>query len=58
MTAGQACDPGLTDTTSTNPHSGRDRIHSRAGRTSASAAPTRASSQVCREAPCHSSATK
>ena len=38
MTAGHACDPGLTDCTPTNAHSGRDRIHIAAGPTIAAAA--------------------
>ena len=46
MTAGQACDPGLTDSTPTNAHSGRGRSHSTAGTTMATAAAIRASSQV------------
>ena len=58
MTAGQACEPGLTDCTSTNQHSGREKTHIRAGPTMASPAAMRATSQVRRDGPCHSSATK
>ena len=58
MTAGQACDPGLTERTPTTAHSGRATIHISAGPRIAMAAAIRASAQVWRDAPCHSSATK
>ena len=58
MTAGQACEPGLTDSTPTKAHSGRWSSHIAAGATIAMAAPARASAHVWREAPCHNSATK
>ena len=58
MTAGHACEPGLTDSTPTKAHNGRWSSHIAAGATIATAALTRASAQVWRDAPCHSSATK
>ena len=58
MTAGQACDPGLTRSTPTTAHSGRSSSHIAAGATIATAAAIRASAQVWRDAPCHSSAKK
>ena len=58
MTAGQACDPGLTDSTPTIAHSGRSSSHRMAGPAIATAAATRASSQAWREAPCQISAAK
>ena len=58
MTAGQACDPGLTDSTRTNPHNGRSSSHISAGPMIASPPAILASAQVWREAPCHSSAMK
>ena len=58
MTAGHACDPGLTDSTPTNAHSGRWKSHSSAGPMIASAAAPRASAHVWRDAPCQISATK
>ena len=58
MTAGQACDPGLTDSTPTNAHSGRWRSHIAAGMTMATAPAIRARAQAWRDAPCQISATK
>ena len=58
MTAGHACEPGLTDSTPTNQHSGREKSHMAAGRTMAAAPPMRASRHVACDAPCQSSATK
>ena len=58
MIGGQACDPGFASSTPTNPHSGRSRIQKSAGPRIATAAASRASSQVRRDAPCHSSARK
>jgi len=58
MTAGHACEPGLTDSTPTRAHSGRWKIQSRAGAMIATAAATRASVHAWRDAPCHSSAAK
>ena len=58
MTAGHACEPGLTIVTPTSPHSGRENSHSNAGAMTASAPAIRARAQVRRDAPCHSSATR
>ena len=58
MYAGQAADPGLTDSTPTNQHNGRSKVHSRAGPMIAIAAAIRASCHAWRDAPCHSSAMK
>ena len=46
MTAGQACDPGLTESTPTIAHNGRSRSHRIAGPEMAIAAATRASNQA------------
>jgi hypothetical protein len=58
MTAGQAAEFGLTESTPTIAHSGRSSTHNAAGATIAIAAAALASSQTCRDAPCHSSAMK
>ena len=58
MTAGQAAEPGFTDSTPTNQHSGRDNSHISTGPTMARAPATRATSHVRRDGPCHSSAAK
>jgi len=58
ITAGQAAELGLTESTPTIAHSGRSRIHSNAGATIAMPAAIRARAHVWRDAPCHSSATK
>ncbi len=54
----QACEPGLTASTFARPHSGWRSSHRITGPMSATAAATRASSQVRREAPCQTSAMK
>ena len=58
MTAGQACEPGLTDSTPTIAQSGRLKSHSTAGNMITAAPARRASRQVIADAPCHSSAMK
>ena len=58
MTAGHAAEFGLTESTPTKAHSGRSSSHRMAGPMIASAAAPRASAQVWRDAPCHTSATK
>ena len=58
MTAGQACEPGLTDSTPTKPHNGRENSHIAAGSMMAVAPASRANRHVAIEAPCHSSAMK
>ena len=58
MTAGQACDPGFTRSTPTKAQMGRLSSHISAGPMIASPPAIRASAQVWRDAPCHSSAMK
>ena len=58
ITAGHACDPGLTDSTPTTAQRGRLKIHRTAGNMITAAPASRASRQVIADAPCHSSATK
>ena len=58
MTAGQAAEFGSAIVTPTSAQSGREKSHIAAGPMTARAAASRTISQVRRDAPCHSSATR
>ena len=58
MTAGHACEPGFTRSTPTSTHNGRENNQSAAGAMIAAAPASRTATQVRRDGPFHSSATR
>ena len=58
ISVGQACEPGFTSVTRAIAHNGRWSSHIPNGPRIAAAAESRASSQMRRDVPCHSSARK